>query len=98
MKLGKDGSAYFERSQLSSGYLSDDTYSEKNLYEYNLIYRTFGEVLDVGKNKYLKPDDLFNSEKKNSTWLSSFIFWQKGNNSKKEEDIKAEGLNNLKEI
>lgn len=32
MKLGKDGSAYFEKNSLSTGYLSDDTYSERNLY------------------------------------------------------------------
>lgn len=32
MKLGKDGSAYFEKNSHSSGFLSDDIYSERNLY------------------------------------------------------------------
>ncbi|CAD8213689.1 unnamed protein product [Paramecium octaurelia] len=91
MRLGKEGSAYFETSSYSSGYQSDDTFSEK--------ISLFNEASEFRQSHlYKKPDDLFNSDKKNSNWLQTLKFWGKGSNSKKDDGIKIETPNNLKEF
>ncbi|CAD8212848.1 unnamed protein product [Paramecium pentaurelia] len=91
MRLGKEGSAYFEKSTYSSGYQSDDTFSEKN--------SLFDEASNFRQpHHYKKPDDLFNSDKKNSNWLQTLKFWGKGSNQKKDDGVKIETQNNLKEF
>ncbi|CAD8127659.1 unnamed protein product [Paramecium sonneborni] len=91
MRLGKEGAAYFEKSSISSGYQSDDTCSEKiSHFDEASIFRQ--------PINYQKPDDLFNSDKKNSNWLQKFNFWSKGSNQKKENGVKIETTNNLKEF
>ncbi|CAD8193606.1 unnamed protein product [Paramecium octaurelia] len=91
MRLGKEGSAYFEKSSISSGYQSDDTFSEKNsLFDEASNFRL--------SHNYKTPDELFNSDKKNSNWLQTLKFWGKGSNSKKDDGVKIETTNNLKEF
>ncbi|CAD8113111.1 unnamed protein product [Paramecium sonneborni] len=92
MRLGKEGAAYFENSSFSSGYQSDDSCLDKisHLDETSSIFRQ--------SLNYQKPDDLFNSDKKNSNWLQTLKFWQKGSNQKKESGVKIETINNLKEF